>query len=490
MNIDNNWTEHCEAERLAHSGEIQPHGGLIYLNADLRISHVSAQIGNFLPHAPAALLGQPLPEPIEQILAPAIAKLPAKAGSRAESFAVLNEGKQNLDIVLSRGIDGIVIELIFQEEARTFSAHHLEHMTPPQNSNEVMALHQQMAQSFHELTGFNRVMIYAFREDGDGEVLAEARHAEVYGSYLGLRFPGSDIPQIARTLYLKNPWRLIPDSQATSVPLLSRENTAPDLTWSDLRSVSPVHRIYLANMGVRASLSFPIIANGELWGLIACHHSTPRRLSLPELHSASHLARSYSMALLAWQAQSRMRFADNLDRLYESVRLILLRHGNALNAADEIAPGLMEQFDACGMAIRLGDHWQQFGEIPHPQEFEQLDDWFADHCQDIVFSSDSLVRTHTNIGHFPVAGAMALKLRSYSKESLHLWLFRRELLYSVEWGGNPHKPVEFHDGLLDIAPRRSFEKFVENRIGYCAPWKNEERLKAFRLRQLLLEIYA
>jgi light-regulated signal transduction histidine kinase (bacteriophytochrome) len=353
-----------------------------------------------------------------------------------------------------------------------------------------MALHQQMAQSFHELTGFNRVMVYAFREDGDGEVLAEARHAGVYGSYLGLRFPGSDIPHIARALYLKNPWRLIPDSQAASVPLLSRENTAPDLTWSDLRSVSPVHQIYLANMGVRASLSFPIIANGELWGLIACHHATPRRLSQQELQSASHLARSYSMALLAWQAQSRMRFADNLNRLYESVRLILLRHGNPLSAADEIAPGLMEQFDACGMAIRLGDHWQQFGEIPHIDELEQLDDWFADHCPDIVFSSDSLVRTHADIGHFPVAGAMALKLRSYSKESLHLWLFRRELLHSVEWGGNPHKPVEFHDGVLDIAPRRSFEKFVETRIGYCAPWKNEERLKAFRLRQLLLEIYA
>ena len=45
-----------------------------------------------------------------------------------------------------------------------------------------------------------------------------------------------------------------------------------------LRSVSPVHIEYLTNMGVRASMSVSIVIDGRLWGLLACHHMTPRQL--------------------------------------------------------------------------------------------------------------------------------------------------------------------------------------------------------------------
>jgi light-regulated signal transduction histidine kinase (bacteriophytochrome) len=64
-------------------------------------------------------------------------------------------------------------------------------------------------------------------------------------------------------------------------------------------------------------------------------------------------------------------------------------------------------------------------------------------------------------------------------------LCRGETLYDVVWGGNPEKPVEVHEGLLNISPRRSFEKWVEKRMGYSRPWSNECRLMALKLREFL-----
>ncbi len=385
MNIEHDWQARCEAEALAYSGAIQPHGGLIHLDRKRRVSHVSAQLDAYLPYSPTSLLGQPLPKELAAALAPSLTKLSALPGSRSELLAVSLADEASLDIVITQGNDGIIIELMPHTESLISPAQYSVQMNTPQNSAQALLLHQEMANTFQQLTGFNRVMIYAFRDDGDGDVLAEARDSDVYGSYLGLRFPGSDIPHIARALYLKNPWRLIPDSQAQPVPLLSHQHDAPDLTWSDLRSVSPVHQAYLANMGVRASLSLPIVVARELWGLVACHHAEPRSLSLQVLRTASRNARHYSLVLAGWQAASRMRFTGSLSSRFQVMRMVLLRHGSILTAAADMAPILLEQLNACGLAIRFGDDWVQVGDIPAFTALEQLDDWFERDCPEVIY---------------------------------------------------------------------------------------------------------
>jgi light-regulated signal transduction histidine kinase (bacteriophytochrome) len=125
------------------------------------------------------------------------------------------------------------------------------------------------------LTGFDRVMVYRFDPDWNGEVVAEERRDDLE-PFLGLHFPASDIPAQARALYLRNWLRLIPDARYAPVPLVPERNPHDgrplDLGASTLRSVSPVHLEYLANMGVIASMSVSLVDRGRLWGLIACHH--------------------------------------------------------------------------------------------------------------------------------------------------------------------------------------------------------------------------
>jgi chemotaxis family two-component system sensor kinase Cph1 len=351
-------------------------------------------------------------------------------------------------------------------------------------------MHRTVSNTLHQLTGFQRVMIYVFREDGDGEVLAEARDPAAYGSYLGLRFPATDIPQIARMLYKKNPWRLIPDSQASCVPLLGLNGTAPDLSHSDLRSVSPVHLSYLVNMGVRASLSLPIMVGSELWGLIACHHSEPRVLPLKTLRAASQVARHYAMVVSTWVAETRMRFVDGLDSTCMALRTAMQQPGGVLSAMPEIAPDLFELFSASGLAIRLGNVWAHTGNSPNSSALDKLSDWLSASDSASLNLIDSLSRGVPQLGDVPAAGALALQMQTRDGQRLQLWLFRGELVQEVQWGGNPHKPIEFDHGKSGVAPRRSFDKWVEKRKGYCSQWTGENRLAAKRLRQLLLELYA
>ena len=123
------------------------------------------------------------------------------------------------------------------------------------------------ATKVREVTGFDRVVIYRFKEDHSGEVIAENKREDL-NSWIGYHFPATDIPVQARVMYLKNWIRLIPDTfykPARIYPVVN-ENTGlpPDMTYSVLRSVSPIHIEYLHNIGVGAvsytHLTLPTIA--------------------------------------------------------------------------------------------------------------------------------------------------------------------------------------------------------------------------------------
>jgi light-regulated signal transduction histidine kinase (bacteriophytochrome) len=490
MNIKADWIKDCEAEPLSLSGAIQPHGGLLHLDTAGVVTHVSANLATYLPWVPMELPGQRLPAELDTGLAVALKALGELPGSRTERMGISIAGRDKIDFVITRGISGIVIELLQHDPRHTRMAPHAVPMRTPSNAQSATELHNRVACTLHELTGFNRVMVYAFREDGDGEVLAEARRAEVYGSYLGLRFPASDIPAIARTLYKKNPWRLIPDSQGQPVALLGLQAQAPDLTWSDLRSVSPVHQSYLANMGVGASLSLPLMVGAELWGLIACHHAVPRLLELRTLRAASQVARHYALVISTWVAESRMRFIDKLDGVCMALQSAMLEAGDLISAMPDIAPGLFQLFDASGLAVKVGNVWAHTGDSPNTSALERLSGWFESAADEGVKLIDSLSRTLPETGSLPVAGAVVVKLKTPDDKTLQLWLFRKELVQEVQWGGNPNKPIEFNQGRIGVAPRRSFEKWVEKRRGYSSPWLAEDRLAAKRLRQLLIALYA
>jgi two-component system, chemotaxis family, sensor kinase Cph1 len=483
--VDKRFIDECEKENLHLSGAIQPHGALLVIEEGARISHFSANIDHFLlPDTMASLAGKIPPELMEML-----AGLGKQIGSRLQFESALTGRDGQLDVVLSRNSNGqITVELTCCRNEETLSRAFTQGVVLPVSSGEVELQRQVLIEKVCTLTGFQRVMYYRFLEDGDGDVLAEIRQEGVSGSYLGLRFPASDIPQIARTLYQQNPWRLIPDASAKAVPVIGGDTAAPDLSYSDLRSVSPVHAVYLANMGVGASLSFPIVVGGQLWGLIACHNATPRELGLGKLTQASQEVRSHTLGLATYFAQRRIRLVDGLMHRFGEAREIVHGAGDIVAAWPKLGEWLAAEFGVDGVQLCLDEGYVDWGEGFEPEALSSMDDWFVRQQSDPVWLSDSLLRQLPDCPLSRVAGVLAVKAKTIDGQMLRIYLTRHEHIHDVAWGGNPDKPVECHDGLLGIAPRRSFEKWVEKRLGRCRPWASEARLLGLKLRELLMQL--
>ena len=281
----------CASEPIHLSGAIQPHGYLISCRLpDWSIHHVSANIEALTGAAPEDMLRHSLREFITGDVIQTIAETVgfADPGAPAQRAAVANIGPMaTLCEVSVHAIDGLVhIEIEPQQRGAgdrspTVVAQAMIARVAAGSEDEG-AFRQRVVEQVRLLTGYDRVMVYRFRHDDSGEVVAEARDEDM-PSYLGLRYPASDIPAQARRLYLHNRIRVIPDARYAPVPVLPDRSAGGqplDLSQMSLRSVSPVHLEYLANMGVAASMSISIVAGGRLWGLIACHHREVRHVPL------------------------------------------------------------------------------------------------------------------------------------------------------------------------------------------------------------------
>ena len=270
--------QRCESEQLHLSGAIQSFGALIRIDADSgRITHASANLADFLGIEASGILGAPL-ESLPWLSVETLEKLPDQPGKSVVIRSVVDLPGRKVDGLAIRGPGCVLVEL--ERSDTSFEPLSIQQLqTPllsvPYDDDEVALHHELLTQAFRSITGYDRIMIYRFHSDWSGEVIAETTTAAL-GSYLGLRFPASDIPQIARDLYMLNPSRMIPDARSQPVPVLGVDPAPPDLTWSDLRSVSPVHLEYLGHMGAGASFSVPIRVEQA-----ACGDWSPVTISAP-----------------------------------------------------------------------------------------------------------------------------------------------------------------------------------------------------------------
>jgi light-regulated signal transduction histidine kinase (bacteriophytochrome) len=395
-----------------------------------------------------------------------------------------------IDALVIRGEGAILVELE-RNNAPTepIALQHLQQtfMTAPRNAQDMADYHQALVLAFRRIIDFDRVMLYRFAPDWSGEVIAEATAAGV-GSYQGLRFPASDIPAIARNLYLINPARMIPDAQSKPVPLLGLDASVPDLTRSDLRSVSPVHLEYLANMGVNASFSVPVRTNGQLWGLVACHNQGAHLLTPDQRNACVTLANTYALGLSSYIAGQRLKRIDSLDRRIEGVLEKLASYADPLDGIESNGPALMEALDAQGFAMAIKDNVVMDGDGPDLDGLAIIDDWFVNESKEFVLCSDHL--TDLFPGNLLVlaaaSGMIGIKVKTPRSGWVRFYWFRQAEPQQVAWAGNPNKPMVENAGAIALSPRRSFERWVENKSDYSRPWSKEEQMVAAKFRNNLL----
>jgi chemotaxis family two-component system sensor kinase Cph1 len=352
------------------------------------------------------------------------------------------------------------------------------------------ALTDAVAQCVHDLTGYDRVMVYKFDPDGHGKIVAEARDPRLE-PLLGHHYPASDIPQRARELYLRNRVRVLVDVHYEPVPLVPR--TLPltgqelDMSMCQLRSMSPLHLQYLKNMGVTATLVVSLVREGRLWGLIAAHHYTPRHLRYAVRAACDLLAEVVSTRIAAIETYAHAQVAILVRRLEQRLveatsiegdwRLALLRNPRML----------LQPLEATGAALFHDGEVLTSGEVPSTPELRALMQWVDDQRYDPPFACSSVGQANPALESLtPTAsGVLAVKLSTTRPDYL-MW-FRKEQLLTVTWAGDPTKPV-VGDNPMELSPRRSFAAWSELVRGTALPWTGTEIALARAIGMALVDI--
>ena len=485
--------QNCAREAIHQIQTIQPHGFLLACDiASGRITFVSENILHYLRLGELDLLGRPVFELLEGV-PDTILKLLAHVATGPPvlidlQFRLSVASGEHLEVLAHRIDATVVIEAMpFHKAPKAFAneSSQIESMV-----KGVGELHRQKSvedflnscvSQIRLLSGYQRVFIYRFLPDWSGEVIAESTAPGCESRFLGLRFPASDIPEQARALYRINLLRIIGDVDAVAVPVLSTASSAIlDQSNSLLRSPSPMHLRYLRNMGVKATMTISLLKDGDLWGMVSCHHDVPlvppvqlRRMSSLLCALLAEVAVVRLDAVLHQEIINKtLRFRDALTHLIREV-------GSGDNfpvIARKALENVSVAMKVSGFGLMIAGQW-----IYEPAVDTALLAFLLLKARgltfDAIFSTSCLIEQLElpNVFERPWTGALVLCVPG-TKDSF-LVLLRKEVIQEVIWGGAPGKErIELANGIKILGPRQSFDRWTEVMQGQSEIWTADEQI--------------
>ncbi|NKL33347.1 GAF domain-containing protein [Rhizobium leguminosarum bv. viciae] len=485
----------CDREPIHQLGSVQPFGFLLAISTDWIVMRASANLVEFLDVAQSDAIGRPVVSVITPEALHAIRnKLTTLRGpdvvERIFGIALM-PGQDRFDLAVHLNEGQVIIEgERCQEDRRDAASLSMRSMMSRLDHTETLeAFFREGARQARALTGFDRVMVYRFDEGGSGEVVAEAARAGI-GSFLGLHYPASDIPVQARALYLRNLFRIIADVDAVAVPILPQldEHGQPlDLSMSVLRSVSPIHIEYLKNMGVGASLSISIVVDGRLWGLFACHHYGPRLPSAQSRSTAELFGQMFASRLESRERRLALDYETKARRIADRLLTSVADNASLLDDPAWLIEALADAIPADGIGVWINGRLALAGIGPNERGFAALVRHLNRNAAGRIYAVDRLAEAYPDLEvDDSVAGMLAIPISRSPRD--YVVLFRQELVRTVRWGGDPHKPVEYGPNGPRLTPRKSFEAWSELVRGRSLPFTEAERRVAETIRVTLIEV--
>jgi light-regulated signal transduction histidine kinase (bacteriophytochrome)/anti-sigma regulatory factor (Ser/Thr protein kinase) len=482
----------CAQEPIEVIGHTQSYGFLLAVSEPgLIVGHASANVFDLLDVTVGDVVGQSL--------AAVIGKRQfrdLRARLAQEDLVSINPlqfgiGRpwEQFHCVAHRNNGDLILEFEPLTAARTLRSLNFEEqiqapITAMEEQTDIEALAHVAAREVQRLSGFDRVMVYRFEPNWNGHVIAEI--GDGWQSYLGHRFPASDIPAQARRLFLMNTLRSIVDVGSSPVPILSDERAgesrALDLSHSVLRSASLVHIQYLRNMDVSATMTLSVIVRGVLWGLVTAHHSSPYRLDFLSRSVCKLIGRVLAAQIVALEDNVLLR-----KRLDSRERIKL--HMAARDGS--VAPGkrnslqiepLLGLLSADGVISVIDGVIERSGVTVAPETLRPVITELRAQSTHGVASSNRLAALDKSAADYAGAASGALYIGLSDADDDYLLLLRRELVQTLVWAGNPHKST-IDEATQSLSPRASFASWKETARGSSLPWTDLELENAYLLRE-------
>ena len=486
----------CDIEPIHIPGQIQTHGFLIVVDNQYIIRFFSDNVSHFIPEASENLLGKSL-NYFEHFFKNAyqsdfIAQLinlgkANKSFDQTNPFQIAIEGVQ-YHLIISTSANYFMLE--FEPATSTDNdidiqrviGHTLTQMLADKKLNHLLS---NTAKQIKNIIHYDRIMVYRFNDHGHGEVVAESKNDELE-SWLGMHYPASDIPKQARELYKLNLTRLIADVNVTPSRILTAaSNNQPlDLTNAQLRAVSPMHIIYLKNMGVASSFSISLIYKKELWGLIACHNYSPKYINYKSRESSKLIGQILSSALDFRQEEENQiiyqQYKNNFDYLSKSLQKSI----SIENALTSESVTMLNIVNATGAVLIYEKNMVKLGITPNNDQISNLLIWIKKNVTVSLFYTSNLSVNYPDACVYKdIASGMMLFVISKELEEYAIW-FKPEIIKTITWAGNPEKRLETNeDGSVHLSPRNSFKAWTQQVSGYSNSWSVEEITSVLRLKE-------
>jgi len=473
----------CEQEVLAHTGLIQPQGAVLLVST--HDGRPLACSENWLK-----LTGCPVPD-WNQVFdwAAWVQEAPPSWGEPAQLLTPIKTLPADVQLLGCRQGDLYLLEWIVTTPASRPTEWPLPEFSAQLNP---YALSQAVATQLRQVLQLDRVMVYKFDHHQAGDVIAEARRTD-WEPFLGLHYPATDIPQVARKLYLRAPLRQIHDVESQPVALLSAAEfqvSTLDLSACSLRSVSPYHLAYLKNMGVRASLSVAIIVEQQLWGLISCHHGESLVMGWQGRDYLLAVAAALSTAIVAFQVQRRQYQQAALQHNSAQLRVLLTDAATRPQVPEHLLLGpygLLAMLRTQSAMIYTETQVLATGQTPPYAWVKRLADYLLQQpdgsfCTEHLLADSPLplpVET-------PWSGLLARIVFRAPLVVLLVW--RESERKEVHWGGDPAQAAEL-DAAGQLTPRHSFalwKEFVKDR---SRPWQDSDLATMEMLIQTLQAVF-
>ena len=490
--------DNCHKEPIHIPGSIQPHGYLMVFEAEtLVLRYGSQNLADLMARPIDELIGLSLTKLLDNDFAGLVTGLDFSKGfhdvnPQQVTAKSLEHGEHVFNAILSLNDAFLLVEL---EQKLTVGASSfnpvknlinlsLNDLVNTQDLNSVFAY---SVNEIRKVTGFDRVMLYKFDADYNGEVIAEAKKSQL-NSFLKQHFPESDIPKQARELYVKNPIRLLANVDAQQSMLYPNDRPI-DLSKVVLRSVSPIHCQYLRNMGVRASMSISLVVSGKLWGLIACHHYSPHIVPFETREVALYMGLMLSY-IISLKVQAEAEHRDSaVKSLNASITAKMAERIFFTDGLREESDNLMQMMNASGVAWRLEENIECFGKTPAPLRIEALFKWAVSNklAEDNIYYSKNLAKENSDFLDISDISSGVFILSVSSVSNLFVIWFRQEVEQTKDWGGKPEKVIEFlDDGSHRLMPRSSFRLWRENVKNQSLAWEPIELSSALKFRDTIV----
>jgi light-regulated signal transduction histidine kinase (bacteriophytochrome) len=455
----------CALEPIHTPQAIQPHGAVLSFAPDRRLVGYSANAESFLGWPVA--LGMGVADLGNAELAAAVdAALRQPASDVPEEIALTLAGAAgDLEATVHVHRARAIVEVERPADMARQGWGPGRAYAHVRNAESVEEVLDRAAQGLRMLTGYDRVMAYRFHPDDSGEVVAEAK-IDALASFLGQRYPASDIPAQARRLYMLNAYRAVVDVEGPPVPMLAAPGEPLlDMSFADLRAVSPIHIEYLRNRGVASTMSLSLMVEGRLWGLLACHHGQARQLPVEVRLVCEAFANTVSARVAGLVAAAQHQRLARAAVVREALGRLLVEHERPFTALDALKEQVAETLEADALVVIQGADFAHTVGISRPDAEELVR--LATANDTAAFESSSAEgRADAAARRWPGLLARCFDPRSRA------WIIaaRREQRATVRWAGDPNKTAALGPNGARLTPRGSFEVWQEEVRDRAAPW--------------------